>query len=226
MALLSSGTLYIVSGPIGNLQDFTYRAVETLKSVDLVLSEDTRETTKLLDAYGVKVSQISYRDQNHDHVFAQILDLLGSGKTAALVSDSGTPTISDPGYKLVRDLIQKGIKVSPVPGPSAIIAALSASGLPTDKFSFLGFLPKKEGPRIKLLSAYGALDNTLIIYESPYRIHKLLEEIKLALGNRRVTLARELTKLHEEIVTDFVENLLSQEKTYKGEFVVLISKEE
>ncbi len=221
------GILYIVSGPIGNMQDFTFRAVEVLKSVDLVLSEDTRETDKLLNHYKIKCKQVSYRDQNHDRIYNDVLAYLQSGKSMALVSDCGTPTISDPGYKLVNQLISAGIKVTPVPGPSAVIAAISASGLPTDKFTFLGFLPKKEGPRVKLLQAFGNLDTSLIIYESPFRITKLLEEISKTLGNRSVCIARELTKLHEQIVTRPVNDFLTDPTLIvgKGEHVIIVSKE-
>lgn len=221
-----AGNLYVVAGPIGNLEDITIRALDILKKADLVVSEDTRETSKLLSHFDITAKQISYRDQNHDKVYSFILESLNVGQSVALVSDCGTPLISDPGYKLVRDLISAGIKVQTVPGPSAVIAALSVSGLPTDKFAFLGFLPKGSGQRAKLLTEYGELDSTLIIYESPYRIAKLLEEISVTLGNRTVCLARELTKVHEETVTGKVRDLLVKyaDKTFKGEFVVLISK--
>jgi len=221
------GSLFVVAGPIGNLNDITIRALDILKSADLVISEDTRETAKVLDHFEIKAQQISYRDQNHDKVYGYILDFLKSGKNVALVSDCGTPLISDPGFKLVRDLRTEGIKIQSIPGPSALISALSVSGLPTDKFSFLGFLPKGPGQRAELLRKYGSLDSTLIIYESPYRISKLLEEVKTVLGNRSVCLSRELTKLHEETITSPVEELISKykDKTFKGEFVVLISKD-
>ncbi len=225
---MNQGRLYLVSGPIGNFNDITLRAIETLKTSDLILSEDTRETAKLLQHFNITAQQISYRDQNHDRVLESVLSLLENDKTLSLVSDSGTPTISDPGFKLVRELTEKGIKVIPIPGPTAAMAALSASGLPTDRFVFLGFLPKTEGRRVNLLKMYGELDNTLIIYESPYRIFKLLEEILETLGDRKVCLARELTKVHEEIVTAKTSVLLESIKTKspKGEYVVLVSKEE
>lgn len=225
---MSAGTLYIVSGPIGNLDDITIRALNILKSVDLVVSEDTRETKKLLDHFNITVEQFSYRDQNHNSVTPKIIEFLEIGKSIALVSDSGTPAISDPGFKLVRDVTRKGIKVSPIPGASAVITALSVGGLPTDRFTFLGFLPKSESQRIDLLKKYGNQDSTLIIYESPYRIVKLLNEILESLGDRTICIARELTKLHEQIVTDTVSNLLNhfQKIPPKGEFVVLIAKED
>lgn len=222
----NSGSLYIVAGPIGNLNDITIRALDILKTTDLVISEDTRETSKLFDHFEIKAQQISYRDQNHDKVYGYILDVLKSGKNVALVSDCGTPLISDPGFKLVRDLRAEGVTILAVPGPSAVISALSVSGLPTDKFTFLGFLPRGPGQRSEILRKYGSLDSTLIIYESPYRISKLLLEIQTVLGSRTVCLSRELTKLHEETITAPVEDLLEKyrDKTFKGEFVVLISK--
>lgn len=223
---MNQGRLYLVSGPIGNFGDITLRALEILKTSDLILSEDTRETSKLLSHYQIKAEQVSYRDQNHERVLEGVLSMLENGKTLALVSDSGTPTISDPGFKLVRELTEKGITVTPIPGPTAAMSALSASGLPTDRFVFLGFLPKTDGKRASLLKTYGELDNTLIIYESPYRISRLLEEIKETLGERKVCLARELTKIHEEITTSTVSDLIEKykNKAPKGEFVVLISK--
>jgi 16S rRNA (cytidine1402-2'-O)-methyltransferase len=224
---MDKGTLYIVSGPIGNLSDITYRAIKTLAEVDLVLSEDTRETEKLLKHYEISVPQISYRDQNHERIFSSILDLLNSGKSAALVSDSGTPLISDPGFKLVRELLNKGIKVTTVPGPSAVVAALSISGLPTDKFTFVGFLPKKENQRKEILRIYGSLETTLVIYESPFRVRKLLEEIEEVLGNRTVFIAKDLTKMYENVINAKIQDLLSDPSLIKekGEFVVLIAKE-
>lgn len=221
------GTLYIVAGPIGNMQDITFRAVETLKTSDLILSEDTRETDKILKQFQIQTPQLSYRDQNHERILPQILQILESGKSVSLLSDSGTPLISDPGFKLVRELTKHGVKVSPLPGPSAVIAALAVSGLPTDKFIFLGFLPKGPNQRLDLLKEYGAHEATLVIYESPYRVQKLLEEIKESLGNRQVCLAGEITKMYEKIITKPVEELLSSFNTLnvKGEYVVLVGKE-
>jgi 16S rRNA (cytidine1402-2'-O)-methyltransferase len=219
------GSLYVVATPIGNLSDITLRALEVLKSVNLILSEDTRETKKILDKFEISASQRSYRDQNHIHIINDIINLLEDGKNIALVSDSGTPVISDPGFKLVEDLSGKGFNILSVPGPSAVVAALSISGLPTDKFSFLGFLPKKPTHRAEILKTYGILESTLIIYESPYRVKKLLVEIKATLGNRRVCIVRELTKMYEEIVRGDVEYLINSNIKEKGEFVVLVAKE-
>lgn len=222
------GTLHIVSGPVGNLEDITLRALETLKNVDLILSEDTRETDKLLKHYKIDAPQISYRDQNHDKVFPRIWETLKEGKSLALISDSGTPLISDPGFKLVRELRARDIPVTAVPGPSAVVAALSISGLPTDKFIFLGFLPKSSGKRNDLLTTYGNLDSTLVIYESPHRIVKLLTEIQKILGSRMVCVAKDLTKMYESVLTGRVGDILKNTDVFKekGEYVVLVSKED
>jgi len=221
------GKLYIVAGPIGNMGDISFRALETLKTVDLILSEDTRETDKLLKQYSIQKSQISYRDQIHEQILPRILETVRSGQSVALISDSGTPLISDPGFKLVKGLKDANIEVVPIPGPSAAIAALSASGLPSDKFIFLGFLQKTKNHRITTLKKYGVLDATLTIYESPYRVKRLLLEIFEALGDRKVCLAKDLTKMHENISTDYVSNLIKNADTIKekGEYVVLIAKE-
>ena len=220
--------LYVVATPIGNLKDMTIRAVETLKAVDLILSEDTRETDKILKKFGIEKRQISYRDQNHNKVIDYLINIFDQGKTAALVSDSGTPLISDPGYKLVRDLRERGVKVESIPGPSAVISALSISGLPTDKFIFLGFLPKSLSKRRELLKKYGETDATLTIYESPYRVRRLLHEIHETLGERKVFIAKDLTKLHEKVFYGNLSKLINNEKeiTEKGEYMVLISKSE
>jgi 16S rRNA (cytidine1402-2'-O)-methyltransferase len=237
---MDKGSLYIVATPIGNLSDITLRALEVLKDVDLIISEDTRETDKVLKKYQILKPQLSYRDQNHKVMFPKVTSMLEIGKSVALISDSGTPLISDPGFKLVRDLIQQDFNVISIPGPSAVISALVSSGFPTDKFSFVGFMPKSKGERKKILQNFGSQDATLIIYESPFRILKLLEEIILSLGNREVCLANELTKLHEKFIRGKAEDLLSVEyhrsgeygrkkvtaKQIKGEFVVLVAKED
>lgn len=225
---MQSGILYIVAGPIGNLKDITYRAVEILSSVSLILSEDTRDTQKLLNQYSIAAKQLSYRDQNHSKMYTQVLDLLKSGSNVALVSDGGTPLISDPGFKLVRDLKQAGIEVKPIPGPCAFVAAASVAGLPTDKITYVGFLPKGTNQRAQILTTYGNLDCTLAIYESPYRINKLLTEVHNLLGNRYVSIAREITKLYEQVLTAPVEQILKDVKSLKtkGEFVILVAKKD
>ena len=223
--------LYVVATPIGNLEDMTFRAVEVLKYVDLILSEDTRETDKLLKKWDIKTPQISYREENHDKVIDRILTEYTSGKNLALVSDSGTPAISDPGFRLIRKLheISKENKpdIIPIPGPSAAVSALSISGLPTDNYIFLGFLPRKTSQRSKNLIKYGELEATLIIYESPFRVRKLLKEIQEHLGNRTICLAKDLTKLYESVQTKPVQEFLNNKEQIKekGEYVVLIAKE-
>jgi len=219
------GKIFVVATPIGNLADTTFRSIEILKSVDVILSEDTRETEKLLNHYSIQKPQISYRDQNHSRIMPKVLDILKSGGSIALVSDSGTPSISDPGFKLIRELVDMGYKPQAVPGPSAVVAALSVSGLPTDKFVFLGFLPKGASQRKSLLLEYGKTDATLVIYESPFRVQKLLEEIHTALGNRRVCVAKDITKLYEHVITDYIENIDLQDIIEKGEYVLLVAKE-
>lgn len=222
----SIGSLYVVSTPIGNMSDITFNAVETLKKVELILSEDTRETAKILDKFDIKKPQISYRDQNHEKVYNIIKSTLESGKDIALVSDSGTPLISDPGFKLVHQLTNEKMRIISVPGPSAVVAALSVSGLPTDKFTFLGFLPRTPSHRKKLITDFGNLDATLIMYESPFRVAKLLQEIKESLGNRKVCLVNDLTKMYEKIETGDIDNVISKINStkLKGEFVVLVAK--
>lgn len=221
-----SGKLYIVATPIGNMEDISARALKSLADVDYILSEDTRETQKLLNYFKIEKTQISYRDQNHTRVYKQILELLNDGLNIALVSDRGTPLISDPGFKLVRDLIDEGIKIESIPGPSSVIDALILSGLPTDKFVFLGFLPRKESQIIKILEEYGRLDATLIVFESPYRIESLLRTALSVLGPRQVAVCKELTKLHEEVYRFNLAQHTLQNIDLRGEFVVLFSKGE
>lgn len=222
-----TGKLFLVATPIGNMDDISARALKTLADVDYILSEDTRETQKLLNFYKIEKTQISYRDQNHEKVKKQVIDLLQSGLNVALVSDRGTPLISDPGYKLVRDLIEENIKIESIPGPSSVIDALVISGLPTDKFVFLGFLPRSKSQITKILEKYGELDATLIIFESPYRLLSLIETANEVLGgDRNVVVCKELTKLHEEVYRFYLAQWRLQKIDLRGEFVVLISKKE
>ena len=171
---MNKGKLFVVATPIGNLDDITYRAIKTLKSVAFILAEDTRESKKLLDKYDIHTQLISYRDQNHEKIINKIVEKLDIGLDLAIISDNGTPLISDPGYKLVRYLREEGYVISPIPGPSAVISALSISGLPTDRFSFLGFLPKSDSKRIEIFEEFFNLDTTVVVYESPKRLFKLL----------------------------------------------------
>lgn len=223
---MEKSALYVVATPIGNLSDITLRALDVLKEVDYVLAEDTRITGRLLHHYSLKKQQISYRDQNSKRVIPKVLDLLSMGNTIALTSDSGTPLISDPGFKLVKAVIDAGYKVITVPGPSAVTAALSISGLPTDHFCFVGFLPRKGGDRLRIIKEYGELDATLIIYESPYRMKKTLGDISKVLGNRFVCVAKELTKVHEKTFSGYVDDVVVSipEANIKGEFIILVAK--
>ena len=225
---MSDAKLYIVSTPIGNMSDITLRALEVLKSVDLILSEDTRETDKLLKKYGFSKPQISYRDQNHNRVIEQIKDMLKNGKSLALVSDSGTPLISDPGFKLVRELALENLKLETVPGPSAVTAALSISGLPTDKFLFLGFLPKSSVQIEKFFKKYSDIDATLIFYESPFRLSGSMKIAQKVLGHRQACVCNDITKMYEEVVRGSLEEISDHysKKKIKGEFVVLIAKKD
>jgi len=208
------------------MEDITIRAIDILNAVDLIVSEDTRQTQKLLNHYGIDKPQISYRDQNHHKAYPKILDALIKGSAVALVSDSGMPTISDPGFKLVSSLIEENIKIEALPGASAVTTAIAASGLPTDKFSFIGFLPRKETAAKKMLKTYGELDCTLIVFESPYRVLKTLTLIDEALQDRKICVAKELSKIHEAYFRGTVKDVLPQLTTsnLKGEFVILISK--
>ena len=219
-----NGKLYLVSLPIGNLKDITLRALEVFREVGYVAAEDTREIGSFFAKHELpKPRWISYRDQNHDRAVPQILEILKRGEDVALVSDRGTPTISDPGYKLVRDVIEEDIEVIPIPGPTAAMAALSASGLPTDRFTFLGFLPRSKGKQGELLKQFATLPATFIIYESPFRVTKLLEIIQDVLGEIDVVVAKELTKMHETFIRGKTSEVLDQVKKLptKGEFVVL-----
>ncbi|MCG3177199.1 MAG: Ribosomal RNA small subunit methyltransferase I [Candidatus Omnitrophica bacterium] len=221
--------LYIVSTPIGNLGDLTYRAVETLKSVDLIACEDTRRTHVLLDHYGIKKPLVSYHDHSESHKAPRLIERILDGQSLALVSDAGTPGIADPGYRLIAEAVRRGVRVEAVPGAAACLAALTVSGLPADRFAFEGFLPVKPGPRRKRLIAAGASDRTTIHYESPHRILKTLEAAAEVLpATTRLVVARELTKKYEEIVrgtaAEVWESLRDQEP--RGEYVLLIGPAE
>lgn len=222
--------LYIVSTPIGNLQDITLRAITTLKEVDLVVCEDTRVTGNLLHHLGIKKEMMTLHDANEENKIYEVIGNLEQGKSVALVSDSGTPLISDPGYKLVRAVIQKGYQVIPVPGANAITTALAASGLPTDKFLFLGFPPdsierkKKFFENAKELStSSNYMNTTIVVYETPHKLLRCLEAMRDVFGDIDIVIARELTKVHEEFLRDSVSNLFEHFSRTgpKGEFVIL-----
>ena len=219
------GRLYIVATPIGNLKDFTFRAIDTLKEVDFVFAEDTRNSIQLMKHYKIETKIDSYHEHNNVKKIPKIINLLNEGKNIALISDAGTPTISDPGYKLIRACIDEEINIIPIPGASAVTAALSASGLPSDPFFFLGFLPHKKG-RKKKIYFLKSLDNTIIIFESPHRLLKTLKELHDELGERPVVVARELTKLYEEIIRGNFDSIIEyfESKKVKGEIVIIIGR--
>ena len=228
MAFNMSGLLYIVATPIGNLSDITIRAVEILKKVDAVLAEDTRHTKKLFDHYGIESPLVAFHEHNENEKVNYILAQISSGKSLALVSDAGTPLISDPGYNLVLEAKKNGISVVPIPGPSALIAALSSSGIESNNFTFFGFIPSKQSARLKLLKTKKSLNETIIFYESPKRILAALMDMLEVFGEKRqVCLAKEITKSFETILNDnlvnLIEYLTSDSSHQKGEFVIIIS---
>ena len=224
---LSAGTLYIVATPIGNLKDITYRAVETLEKVDWIAAEDTRHTSKLLQALGMHRPLISLHDHNEQARMGQLLEKLKQGETGALVSDAGTPLINDPGFHMVKLLRQEGINVVPIPGPSAVITALCAAGLPTNRFSYEGFLPAKAQKRINVLTELKDDTRTLVFYESPHRLMDTLPALLEVFGaNRQMSVGRELTKTYEQFVSGSVEEVLAYFTAHsdkvRGEFVLMV----
>ena len=221
----SYGTLYIVATPIGNLKDITFRAVETLSSVSMIAAEDTRHSKKLFQHYNISTPSISFFEHNRTARIPQIVANLKKGNHVALISDAGTPGISDPAYKLIRKAIAEDITVESIPGPTALISGVVSSGLPTDRILFEGFLPPKKG-RIKRLTNLIDQDATIVFYESPYRLIKTLKEILEILGDRPAVITRELTKMNEEIIRGTVLYLLTYFTSNKprGEFVIIIGK--
>ena len=223
----NTGQLFVVGTPIGNLEDVTLRAISTLQSVDIILAEDTRNSKKLLDAHKIETKMISYHEHSNDNEIKKIIDLLLEGKDLALISDAGTPTISDPGYGLIRDCIKHDIIIVPIPGVSAITAAMSVSGLPSDSFTFFGFLPQKKG-RLKKIELLKNIENTVILFESPYRLEKTLSQLLEHLGNRSVVVGRELTKLYEEVIRGNLTDVIKyfSKSKVKGEIVIMIGKDD
>jgi 16S rRNA (cytidine1402-2'-O)-methyltransferase len=221
---LTGGTLYLVATPIGNLEDITLRAIRTLKECDVVAAEDTRRTGLLLKHFEISKPSLSYFQFNEAKRSEEILERLRRGEKVALVTDAGSPGISDPGERVVKAAITGGFRVEPVPGPSALVAALTASGLPADEFHFAGFLAHKSGRRRKKLEALKSVPGTLVLYESPYRIEKLLCELNDVFPEREIVLARELTKKFEEFLRGSPSQLLEicRKRALKGEFVVMI----
>jgi 16S rRNA (cytidine1402-2'-O)-methyltransferase len=226
MSEASPGTLYVVATPLGNLEDITLRAVRVLREVSLIACEDTRRTATLLREHAITTSVTSYFEHNERWKGERILDALRSGRDVALVSDAGTPGVSDPGYRLVRDARAAAIPVVPVPGPSAAVAALSVSGLPTDRFLFVGFLPAKATARRKAIEELAGVRETIVFYESPVRVVAAMADMVEVLGEREAFLCREATKIHEEYVRGILPELrdmLSARTSVKGEIVLVIS---
>jgi len=221
---MACGSLYIVATPIGNLDDITVRAVDTLRAVDIIACEDTRRTSILTSKYGISKPLVSFYSHNQLSRTGQLLKSLEAGKNVALVSDAGTPGISDPGYVIIKAAISGNIPVIPVPGPSALISALIVSGKPTHKFVFEGFLSNKQSQRRKRLRELKDDERTIILYESPHRIVKLLEDIVHEMGDREIVCVRELTKKFEEIKREKAADIAAfyQKNTAKGEFVVIL----
>jgi 16S rRNA (cytidine1402-2'-O)-methyltransferase len=225
---LQNSTLYLVATPIGNLEDITLRALRVLKECDVVAAEDTRRTGQLLKHFGFTKPMLSYFQFNEAKRSEEIIERLKRGEKVALVTDAGSPGISDPGERVVKAAVAAGLRVESVPGPSALVAALTASGLPTDEFHFVGFLPHKSGQRRNKLESLKPVGGTLVFYESPYRIEKLLTELVEVLPERTVVLARELTKKFEEYLRGKPAELLeiAKKRSLKGEFVVMVSPAE
>jgi 16S rRNA (cytidine1402-2'-O)-methyltransferase len=225
MVSQEKGCLFIVATPLGNLKDITLRALEVLKGSDLIAAEDTRRTQKLLSAYDLHTPLTSYHENNKIKKIPFLIDRLQEGKQISLVTDGGTPGVSDPGRELVREAHEKGISVIPIPGPSALTCGLSASGLPGDSFIFLGFLPRRKSRRRKILEEMKAQPRTIILYEGPHRINDLLREVQEVLGEREAVLARELTKVYEEILCGPISRLIEQisGRDVKGELCLMVS---
>src|SRR6185369_9350667 len=221
------GTLYVVATPIGNLEDITYRAVRVLKEADLIACEDTRHTAKLLQHCGIDKPTVSYHEHNEAARAEELVAKLTVGLNVAQVSDAGMPGISDPGYGVIKLAIERGVQVVPIPGASALVAALAASGLPTNSFQFLGFLPARSGERRTLLESVRDAQQTTVVYEAPHRIAETMKDIVELLGAERpVVLARELTKVHEEFIRGSAAQVLqrAQEHELKGEITLLVGK--
>ncbi len=218
--------LYIVATPIGNLKDITLRAIEILESVGLILAEDTRKTNRLLSHLKIKKPLESFHEHSEEGKIEFIISKISSGTSVALVSDAGTPIISDPGFKLVREAIKNGVKIIPIPGASSVLAALVASGLPTDQFLFLGYLPKKQSKQEKTLSLIETITVikpiTIILFESPYRVKKTLQVLSSKFPHKEIVIARELTKIHEEFIRGTLKEVSRRDFPAKGEFTLLL----
>ena len=223
----NTGTIYLVATPIGNLEDITLRALRILKEADLIACEDTRQTQKLLNHFGITTPTISYHEHNEAARAKELAAQAQQGRTIAIVSDAGMPAISDPGYRIVLQALERKVPVIPIPGPSALLAGLAASGLPTDSFRFHGFLPARQGQRCRILEEIRSSSQTEVFYEAPHRVVETLQDIVAVLGpSRPVVIARELTKLHEEFLRGRAQDLFAQlqQKEVRGEITLLIGK--
>lgn len=223
---MARGFVYLVATPVGNLEDITLRAIRTLREADLIACEDTRRTGRLLRHFGIDKPLVSCHEHNERARAAEIADRAARGESVAIVSDAGTPCISDPGFRVVKAALDKGVAVVPIPGPSAAIAALSAAGLPTHRFLFAGFLPARKSKRREALLSIKKTDATIVLYEAPHRILTTLADIRELLGDRPVTVAREMTKLHEEFLRGTAGSVIEElrkRNAIRGEFVVLVA---
>jgi 16S rRNA (cytidine1402-2'-O)-methyltransferase len=224
-----AGGIYLVATPIGNLEDITLRALRILREADVIACEDTRHSRKLLSHFDIQKPVLSYHEHNETQRAGELVERARKGETVAVVTDAGTPGISDPGFRVVRAAVEAGVAVWSIPGPAAVLAALAASGLPTDSFYFAGFLPAKKGQRRKAIETLAGVEATFVFYEAPHRIVATLEEVRQALGDRPVVVARELTKLHEEYLRGSVGEVLAELKSrnaVKGEMTVLVGRSE
>lgn len=220
------GTLYVVATPIGNLEDMTFRAIRILKEVDLIAAEDTRQTLKLLNHYEISKPLISMHRHNEEDKANNIISKLKNGENIAIVSDAGTPGISDPGEILIKEAIENNINVIPIPGACAMINALICSGLDTSSFVFIGFLPLNKKIRKEKLSEIEKIDKTCILYEAPHKLKNTLLDLKEVISNRQIVLAREITKIHEEFIRKDIDKLIEISDSLKGEFVIIIEGKE
>ncbi len=220
------GILYIVATPIGNLEDITYRAIRTLQEVDIIAAEDTRHTLKLLNHYNITKHLISYHRHNEETKSEELISKLKEGKKIALVSDAGTPGICDPGEQIIHRCLEEGIKIIPIPGACAFVNALICSGLETQSFLFLGFLPLNKKNRNQKLEQIKSSEQTVMIYEAPHKLKTTLQDLKEIIGDRKVVIARELTKIHEEFIRGTIEEIIEKTENIKGEIIILIEKAE
>jgi 16S rRNA (cytidine1402-2'-O)-methyltransferase len=220
---MAAGTLYVVSTPIGNLEDVTLRALRVLREAALIAAEDTRHTARLLDRYEIRTPTTSFHEHNERRKIGSLIERLRAGSSIAVVSDAGTPGVRDPGYRLVRQAISEGIRVEAIPGPSALLTALVASGLPTDTFTFLGFPPARGSARTAWLEQLGAETRTVVFFEAPHRIRETLAALARVAGDREVVIGRELTKIHEELIRGTAAALLEGLSEPRGEMTVVVA---